>query len=73
MEHYYKNSKQQMNTRGGRRGSDGGRKAGASPSAGHAKFNYRFTYNNYTEEGEVLFKNWLEENTKYSVFGHEVS
>lgn len=34
-------------------------------------FNYCFTYNNYTPEGEEELKKWLTENTKWSVFGHE--
>lgn len=33
---------------------------------------YCFTYNNYTADGEEQLKAWLEEFTKYAVFGHEV-
>lgn len=36
-------------------------------------FNYIFTYNNYTEEGEKTLKEWLSLNTKYSIFGHEIA
>lgn len=38
-----------------------------------ARFNYMFTYNNYTEEGEEKVKKWLTDNCKYAVFGHEVA
>lgn len=37
------------------------------------RVNYCFTYNNYTPDGEENLKTWLAENTKYSVFGHEVA
>lgn len=33
---------------------------------------YVFTYNNYSAEGEAALKQWLTDNTKYAVFGHEV-
>lgn len=34
--------------------------------------NYCFTYNNYTAETEAQLVEWLKENTKYYVVGHEV-
>lgn len=37
------------------------------------RFNFRFTYNNYNEEGENKLKNWLKENCKYACFGHELA
>jgi len=36
-------------------------------------FNYIFTYNNYTNEGEEALKQWLALNAKYAVYGHEVA
>jgi len=36
-------------------------------------FNYIFTYNNYTNEGEEALKNWLGLNAKYAVYGHEIA
>lgn len=36
-------------------------------------FNYIFTYNNYTNEGEESLKNWLALHAKYAVFGHEIA
>lgn len=35
--------------------------------------NYIFTYNNYTEEGENNLKEWLSENCKYAIYGHEIA
>lgn len=37
------------------------------------RVNYCFTYNNYTPDGEEKLKSWLAENTKYSVYGHEIA
>lgn len=34
---------------------------------------YRFTYNNYSNEGEEVLKTWLTDNCKYAVYGHEVA
>lgn len=35
--------------------------------------NFCFTYNNYTADGEAALCDWLAENTKYSVYGHEIA
>lgn len=37
------------------------------------RFNFRFTYNNYTEDGERELKLWLKEYCKYAVYGHEIA
>jgi len=39
----------------------------------HPRYNYCFTYNNYTEDGEVSLQLWLTNNCKYAVYGHEVA
>lgn len=36
-------------------------------------FNYIFTYNNYTNDGEEALKGWLALNAKYAVYGHEIA
>lgn len=38
-----------------------------------ARYNYCFTYNNYTEEGEEELKSWLVSFAKYAIFGHEIA
>lgn len=38
-----------------------------------ARYNYHFTYNNYTTTGEDNLKQWLTDNAKYAVFGHEIA
>lgn len=38
-----------------------------------ARYNYCFTYNNYTADGETFLKAWLTDNCKYAVYGHEVA
>jgi len=38
-----------------------------------ARFNYRFTYNNYTEDGEYELKSWLKNFCKYACYGHEIA
>lgn len=38
-----------------------------------ARFNYCFTYNNYTEDGEENLKLYLQEHCKYAIYGHETA
>jgi len=35
--------------------------------------NFCFTYNNYTGDGEKFLRDFLTENCKYAVYGHEVA
>lgn len=36
-------------------------------------FNFIFTYNNYTAQGEEELKGWLALHAKYAVYGHEIA
>jgi hypothetical protein len=38
-----------------------------------ARYNYTLVYNNYTAEGEVKLQEWLKENCKYAIYGHEIA
>jgi len=39
----------------------------------NARFNYCFTYNNYSPIGEDYLRTWLEFNCKYAIYGHEIA
>jgi len=39
----------------------------------HARYNYCFTWNNYEEKLEDQFQLWLQNNTKYAIYGHEIA
>lgn len=42
-------------------------------TTGNPRYNYCFTFNNYSEETETALQLWLKNKTKYAVYGHEVA
>jgi len=44
-----------------------------TPAPKAARFNYCFTYNNYTPQGEDFIRTWLDYHCKYAIFGHEIA
>lgn len=37
------------------------------------RVNFCFTFNNYTNDSEKILRDFLTENTKYAIYGHETA